>query len=102
VVSDEDAIELDPVINTTTRLSLMAVLAAAREVEFAAARDASGLSDSVVSKQATALAAAGYVTLRKGRMGSRPRTWLSLTPRGREALRRHIAALRQIVDRANM
>jgi DNA-binding MarR family transcriptional regulator len=88
----------DPVINTTTRLSLMAVLAGVQEAEFAAARDASGLSDSVVSKQALALEAVGYLAVRKGHVGRRPRTWLSLTPRGREALRRHIAALRQIVD----
>jgi len=90
----------DPFINTTTRLWLMAVLAGAEEVEFAAARDASGLSDSVVSKQAVALEAAGYLALRKGHVGRRPRTWLSLTPLGREALRRHIAALRRIVDLA--
>lgn len=90
----------DPVISTTTRLSLMAVLAGAQEVEFAAAREASGLSDSVVSKQAMALEAAGYLALRKGHVGRRPRTWLSLTPTGREALRRHIAALRRIVDLA--
>jgi DNA-binding MarR family transcriptional regulator len=92
---------LDPLINTTTRLSLMAVLAAAQEVEFAAARDASDLSDSVVSKQAMALEAAGYVTIRKGYVGRRPCTWLSLTPAGRTALQRHIAALRRIVDLAD-
>ncbi|WP_239152832.1 winged helix-turn-helix domain-containing protein [Virgisporangium aurantiacum] len=91
----------DPIINTTTRLSLMAVLAGAQEVEFADVRDTSGLSDSVVSKQATALQAAGYVTIRKGHLGRRPRTWLSLTPAGRAALHRHIAALRQIVDLAD-
>lgn len=88
----------DPVINTTTRLSLMAVLAGAQKVDLAAARDASGLSDSVVSEEAVALEAAGYLAMRIGRVGRRPRTWLSLTPTGREALRRHIAALRRIVD----
>ena len=96
-----DPHELDQVINTTTRLSLMAVLAGAQEVEFAAARDASGLSDSVVSKQAIALEAAGYVGIRKGVVGRRPRTWLFLTPAGRVALRRHIGALRRIVELAD-
>jgi DNA-binding MarR family transcriptional regulator len=91
----------DPVINTTTRLSLMAVLAGVQDAEFADVRDVSGLSDSVVSKQATALEAAGYLTVRKGHVGRRPRTWLSLTSAGRAALRRHIAALRQIVELAD-
>lgn len=95
-----DPVRPDPIINTTTRLSLMAVLAGAKEIEFAAARDASGLSDSVVSKQAIALEAAGYLTIRKGHVGRRARTWLSLTPTGRQALRSHIAALRRIVDLA--
>lgn len=96
-----DPIGPDPIINTTTRLSLMAVLAAAHEVEFAAARDASGLSDSVVSKQAIALEAVGYLATRKGHVGRRPRTWLSLTPAGRAALRSHVTALRRIVELAD-
>ncbi|MEQ4300621.1 transcriptional regulator [Plantactinospora sp. B6F1] len=95
-----DPIRPDPVISTTTRLSLMAVLAGVQAVEFGAVRDATGLSDSVVSKQAAALEAVGYLTIRKGHVGRRPRTWLSLTPAGRTALRRHIAALRRIVDLA--
>jgi DNA-binding MarR family transcriptional regulator len=79
----------------------MAVLAGTEEIEFTAARAASGLSDSVVSKQAIALEAVGYVALRKGHVGRRPRTWLSLTPLGRHALHQHIAALRRIVDQAD-
>jgi len=79
----------------------MAVLAGAHEVEFAAVRDASGLTDSLVSKQATALEAAGYLTIRKGHVGRRSRTWLSLTPAGRVALRRHVAALRRIIELAH-
>lgn len=93
-------IEPNPVISTTTRLAIMAALAAVDEMEFAAARDAARVSDSVLSKQATALEAAGYLTIRKGAVGRRPRTWLSLTSAGRTALRHHIVALRRIVDLA--
>ncbi|WP_212828471.1 winged helix-turn-helix domain-containing protein [Polymorphospora rubra] len=75
----------------------MAVLASATELEFGTARDASGLSDSVLSKQAAALESAGYVAIRKGHIGRRPRTWLSLTKAGRRALRSHVAALQHLV-----
>ncbi|WP_229073091.1 transcriptional regulator [Actinoplanes sp. DH11] len=92
--------ELNPVINTTTRLTVMAVLAAVEEMEFGATRDAAGISDSVLSKQATALERAGYLTVRKGSIGRRPRTWLSLTTGGRTAIRNHIAALRHLLARA--
>ena len=92
--------EPDPVIVTTTRLSIVALLAAAEEMEFAAVRDAVGLSDSALSKQASALEAAGYVGVRKGYVGKRPRTWLKLTATGRRAFQAHVAALNAIVARA--
>ena len=90
----------DPVLGTTTRLSITAFLAGAQEVEFSAVRDAVGLTDSNLSKQAVALEAAGYVHIRKGHLGRRPRTWLSLTPAGREAFTAHVAALNAIVAAA--
>ena len=39
---------------------------------------------------------AGYVKVRKGYVGKRPRTWLSLTRNGRTAYTGHLAALREI------
>jgi hypothetical protein len=44
------------------------------------------------------LTMAGYVTVEKGYVGKRPRTWLALAPAGREAMARHLAALRAIAD----
>ena len=92
----------DPVIVTTTRLSIVALLAAAEEMEFAAVRDAVELSDSALSKQASALEAAGYVRIRKGHVGKRPRTWLSLTPLGQHRFTQHVAALNAIVAQAGL
>ncbi|BFU44594.1 winged helix-turn-helix domain-containing protein [Krasilnikovia sp. MM14-A1004] len=92
---------LDPVLSATTRLSIVAVLAAAEEVDFATVRDAVELSDSALSKQASALEAAGYVAVRKGYVGKRPRTWLRLTPEGRAALRKYVATLNSIVAEAD-
>ena len=45
----------------------------------------------------SALEEVGYVTVRKGYVGKRPRTWLSLTETGREAFGAHVDALREIV-----
>ncbi len=89
-------------IVTTTRLSIVALLAAAEEMEFAAVRDAVELSDSALSKQASALEAAGYVKIRKGYVGKRPRTWLGLTPLGRYRFELHVAALNAIVAQAGL
>jgi DNA-binding MarR family transcriptional regulator len=91
---------LDPVINTSTRLSIVALLAPTEEMEFSAVRDTAGLSDSALSKQASALEAAGYIHIRKGHVGKRPRTWLRLTPAGRQAFQAHAIALRAILARS--
>lgn len=91
---------LDGVIHHPTRLTLVAFLSACDEAEFAAVRDGCRVSDSVLSKNASALETAGYLHVRKGHVGKRPRTWLSLTPTGRQALVRHLAALQDLVDAA--
>ncbi|MBT2900852.1 transcriptional regulator [Streptomyces sp. McG3] len=91
---------MDGVIHHPTRLTLVAFLSACDEAEFAAVRDGCRVSDSVLSKNASALEAAGYLHVRKGHVGKRPRTWLSLTPAGRQALARHLAALQDLVDTA--
>lgn len=59
-------------------------------------RDALELSDSTLSKHASALEEEGYVAIRKGYVGKRPRTWLSVTKAGRAAFGEHSAALREL------
>jgi DNA-binding MarR family transcriptional regulator len=88
--------QLDEVIHAPVRLSIVAALAATDEAEFGAVRDAVQVSDSALSKHASALEQAGYVEVRKGYVGKRPRTWLRLTPGGRAALTAHLGALRRI------
>ncbi|MCY1140953.1 transcriptional regulator [Actinoplanes sp. Pm04-4] len=87
---------LDPVIHSPIRLSIVACLAAADKAEFAFVRDTVEVSDSVLSRQVTLLTEAGYVQARKGYVGKRPRTWLSLTAAGRAAYEEHLSALRAI------
>ena len=89
---------LDEVIHAPVRFSIVASLAGADEAEFSAVRDTVEVSDSVLSRQVSTLEAAGYVKVRKGYVGKRPRTWLSLTAAGRIAYERHLTALRAIAD----
>ena len=89
----------DPLIHPITRLSICGLLAAgANWVEFAALRDAAGISDSVLSKQSRVLEDAGYVEVRKGAVGRRPRTWFRLTAEGRQAVQGHLAWLAQLEE----
>jgi DNA-binding transcriptional ArsR family regulator len=88
---------LDPVIHAPVRLQIVSLLAAATEAEFSFVRDSVQVSDSVLSKHASALENAGYVHIRKGHVGKRPRTWLKLSDQGRAAFTEYVATLQQIV-----
>ena len=78
------------------RFSLAAALATTEEMDFATVRDHLQVSDSVLSRQASGLEEAGIVRIKKGYVGKRPRTWLSLTTDGRTQWDAHLAALRAI------
>jgi DNA-binding MarR family transcriptional regulator len=96
-VTDDVTAQPDPLIHPITRLSICGLLAAGADwVEFAALRDAAGISDSVLSKQSRVLEDAGYVEVRKGAVGRRPRTWFRLTAEGRRAVQGHLAWLAQL------
>lgn len=89
--------DLDAHIHAPARLRLMTMLTAVSQAEFATIRDTLNVSDSVLSKHIAALVTVEYVSSRKGVRAGRRTTWLSLTPRGRTALARHVAALRELI-----
>ncbi|MDQ0675565.1 MULTISPECIES: transcriptional regulator [Micrococcaceae] len=91
-------LKLDEYLSLPVRLSIVAALARVDDAEFGAVRDAIEVSDPVLSKQIGILEGASYVSTRKGYVGKRPRTWLSLTDEGRAALRRHLTALHTLID----
>ena len=91
---------LDELIHAPVRFSVMATLASAEEAEFGFVRDGVQVSDSLLSRTGSALEKAGYVEVRRGYVGKRPRTWLRLSRRGRDAFTAHVAALRAIADGA--
>ena len=94
------AARFDELIHAPTRLSIVSLLAASEWAEFKFIRDTVGLSDSALSKQLTTLEEAGYVEIRKGFVGKRPRTTARLTRVGRAAFELHVAALQEMVARS--
>jgi DNA-binding MarR family transcriptional regulator len=91
---------LDGTLHAPARLQIAAMLARVEEAEFAAIRDIVEVSDSVLSKHLSALGEAGYVRLRKAALDGRQRTWVSLTRAGGKAFAAHMAALHELVTRA--
>ena len=91
------AARFDELIHPTTRLSVVALLAAADWAEFAFIRDQLGLSDSALSKQLSTLEDAGYVTIERPVSDQRRRVHARLTPLGRKRYQGHVAALQNII-----
>ncbi len=87
---------MEELFTNSVRLSVVAALDGVDKAEFALVRDLVEIPDSTLSKHVATLEMAGYLAVEKGRVGRRPRTWLKLTRQGRQALARHLAALRDI------
>ena len=90
----------DELIHAPTRLSIVSLLAASKWADFQFIRDSVGLSDSALSKQLATLEQAGYVEIRRGFVGKRPRTSAMLSSAGRVAFEQHVAALQEMVARS--
>jgi DNA-binding MarR family transcriptional regulator len=96
------AVRFDELIHPSTRLSIVALLAAADWAEFSFLRDELGMSDSALSKQLSTLEEAGYVAIDRPVSDRRRRVRARLTPTGRAAFRGHVAALRAIVGNSDL
>jgi DNA-binding MarR family transcriptional regulator len=93
-----DGAGFDELIHPSTRLSIVALLAAADWADFAFIRDELTLSDSALSKQLSTLEEAGYVVIDRPLSDRRRRVRARLTPFGRKRFTAHVAALRGIIE----
>jgi DNA-binding MarR family transcriptional regulator len=89
--------DLDETVHQRVRLGILAVAVEVAEVDFAYLKRALDLTDGNLSKHLQVLEKAGLVEIRKGYEGKRPRTWVSATAAGREALDTELAALKALV-----
>jgi DNA-binding MarR family transcriptional regulator len=92
----------DELIHPSTRLSIVALLAASDWSDFSFVRDRLDLSDSALSKQLSTLEDAGYVAVDRPLVGRRRRVRARLTATGRAAFDGHVAALRAVIASADL
>lgn len=92
------AARFDEIIHPSTRLSIVALLAAVDWVDFAFVRDRLRLSDSALSKQFATLEDAGYIAIERPVTDRRRRVRVRLTTEGRDAFDGHVAALHEILN----
>ncbi|MEU3573006.1 transcriptional regulator [Kitasatospora sp. NPDC036755] len=90
---------LDDTVHQRVRLGILAIAREADRVEFGFLKEQLGATDGNLSRHLKVLEETGLVAVTKGYVGRRPRTWVTLTPHGVEALDRELRALRELVRR---
>jgi DNA-binding MarR family transcriptional regulator len=93
----------DEVIHQSMRLKIMAALKVMPDdepIEFTRLKQLFQATDGNLGAHLTTLENAGYVEILKDFVGKKPRTRVVMTRAGRRAFERHVAYLREILDRA--
>lgn len=95
------SLRLDDTVHQRVRLGILAVLGEAKRADFGYLKDALDLSDGNLSRHLRVLEAAALVKIEKEFEGRRPRTWISVTRQGREALAAELRALHELIARVD-
>ncbi len=93
--------DFDNIIHQPVRLQIMSSLVAldsGEQVDFVYLRKILDLTDGNLGAHLTKLENAGYVKMEKTFITRKPRTFINVTGKGRDALAEHIAALEKIIQ----
>jgi DNA-binding MarR family transcriptional regulator len=92
--------KLDNIIHQPVRLQIMSslvALEASEQVDFVYLRKILKLTDGNLGAHLTKLEGAGYVKIEKTFVARKPRTFVTITGKGRDAFEEHVGALEQII-----
>jgi DNA-binding HxlR family transcriptional regulator len=92
--------ELDPVVHGKLRLAILSLLTGVDEADFTWLRQKTGSTDGNLGAQMLKLEEAGYVAMEKRFAGRKPQTMYRMTAKGRKALVKYVAALKQLLGGA--
>jgi len=93
--------DLDPVIHQPARLQIMSALCqlgASERVDFTYLKQHLNLTDGNLGAHLATLEARGYIAVEKAFVARRPKTFVGVTPGGRQAFAGHVAALQSILQ----
>jgi DNA-binding MarR family transcriptional regulator len=93
--------DIDRMIHEPARLMIMAHLCVVESADFLFLMRQTGLTRGNLSSHMSKLEAAGYVDIEKKFVDKIPRTLLSLTSKGRKALRAYRQSMKQVLESLN-
>ncbi|MEM6885824.1 MAG: transcriptional regulator [Verrucomicrobiota bacterium] len=89
--------QLDPLLEHKYRLSACVMLVETESITFSRFKELFGATSGNLGAQLRKLEDAGYVDVRKEFIGRQPTTWYSLTTKGKQALRKHLAVMQSFI-----
>lgn len=89
---------LDRAVHAPARLMILAYLAAVDSVDFTFLMNQTGLTRGNLSSHLTTLEEAGYISIQKEFVERIPRTLISLTEQGRQAIHTYRLQMRKVID----
>jgi len=90
--------DLDPVLHSQLRLSVVSLLMSAEVAEFTWIKEQTGATAGNLSIQITKLKEAGYIEVEKKFRNNYPQTLCSITPLGRERFAEYVKALKEYLN----
>ncbi len=89
--------ELDPLLHSQLRLSVMSLLVSVKEAEFSFLKEKTGATAGNLSVQINKLAEADYIQVRKSFRDNYPLTTCKITPAGLRAFETYVNNIRQYI-----
>lgn len=90
--------ELNPLLHSQLRLGVMSILMNVEEADFVYLKEKTESTAGNLSVQLDKLSAAGYISIKKGFVGKKPRTTARITDNGRNAFIEYVEALKQYIS----
>jgi DNA-binding MarR family transcriptional regulator len=90
--------ELDPVLHSQLRLSVVSLLISLEEAEFTFIKDKTQASSGNLSVQLNKLKEAGYITIEKSFRDNKPNTACKITPKGIKAFEAYVKTLQEYIN----
>lgn len=91
-------VQLDPLIHSQVRLSILSILIAVKEADFNTLKRMTGATDGNLSTHLSKLEDSGYVKVKKAFKGKKPSTSCSITDRGKDAFSEYLKNLETIIQ----
>lgn len=90
--------DLNKAFESRVRLGIMSALMVNEALDFNALKELLDVTDGNLASHTRALETENFIRVEKSFVGRKPNTRYSITPEGREAFVRHLAALERLVE----